>query len=351
MAVMQATAGGAYALSVAVIIAVIYLAVVRFMDLNEKEPLWAVGLLFLFGVIFAAVLPLLVGSNVLELTVLWGPVAEEAAKFVAFALGAAALAAVARARGWSEISSLMDGVVYGTALGFGYATGEALVRALAFGGTLGASAVGGPFATLWTTALSGLSDGLFGAIIGVGFGAAVGARSALERIGYPIAGLIGAILAHVAYTLLAEGNALGGPSALVRTWVALLIPVVFVGAVAAYALSREKRTIREELATESETGAVTDEELGVLRSFTARRSGYAKAFFRGDFDGWLALRELHNRQVQLALAKRRAAKASDPERREAAEAEVEQLRATVLWIKRSPELAGQSPGSEEAGAR
>ena len=308
-------------------------------------------MLFVLGAISAAILPLLVSSIVLELTVLWGAVAEEAAKFVAFALGAVALAAVARSRGWSEISSLMDGVVYGTALGFGYATGETFVRELAFGGTLGPAAVAGPFATLWTTALSGLSDGLFGAIIGAGFGAAVGARSASKRIGYPIAGLIGAILAHAAYTLLAEGNSLGGSAALTRTWVALLIPIVFVVAVTVYALTREKRAIREELAAESQTGAVSDEDLATLRSFAARRSAYARAFMKGDFDGWLAMRELHNRQVQLALAKSRASGGSDPERRAAAEAEVEQLRASVLWLKRSPELAAQSPpGSREAGA-
>ena len=345
------TGSGAYALALAVIIAAIYLAVVRFMDLNEKEPLWAVGFLFFLGAIFAAILPLLVSSIVLELSTFWGAVAEELAKFVAFALGLVALGAVARARGWSEIVGLMDGIVYGTAVGFGFATGEAFVRELTFGGALGPAAVAGPLATLWTTALSGLSDGLFGAIIGAGFGAAVGARSALERVGYPIAGLTGAILVHAAYTLLAEGNSLGGSSALVRTWIALLIPVLFVVAVAAYALTREKRVIREELAAESETGAVTDEELGVLQSFAARRSAYARALMKGDFDGWLALRELHNRQVQLALAKSRASGESDPERRAAADAEVEQLRASVLWLKRSPELAAQSlPGSREAGA-
>jgi hypothetical protein len=348
---IQVTTDGAYALSLAVVVAVIYLAVVRFMDLNEKEPLWAVGLLFFLGAITAAILPLLVSSTVLELSTLWGAVAEELAKFIAFALGVVALGAAARARGWSEISGLMDGVVYGTAVGFGFATGEAFVRELSFGGALGAVVGGGPFATLWTTALSGLSDGLFGAIIGAGFGVAVGARSALERVGYPIAGLIGAILAHAGFTLLAEGNSLGGSTALIRTWIALLIPVVFVVAVAAYALTREKRAIREELATESETGVVTDEELGILRSFAARRSAYARAFMKGDFDGWLALRQLHNRQVQLALAKGRASGESDPERRAAAEAEVEQLRATILWLKRSPELSAQaSPGSREAGA-
>ena len=315
MALAQVTAGGAYALSFTLIVAVVYLAVVRFMDLNEKEPLWAVGLLFLAGLIFAAVLPLLVGSSVLELSLLWGPVAEEMAKFVAFALGAVALAAVARSRGWSEISGLMDGIVYGTAVGFGYAAGETLVRELSFGGALGGAVGAGPFATLWTTVLTGLSDGLFGAVIGAGFGAAVGARSALQRVGYPIAGLVGAILVHAAYTVLAEGNALGGSAGLVRAWVALIIPILFVVAVVVVALSRERRAIQEELADEGESGAVTDEELAVLKSFAARRSRYAGALARGDFDGWLAMRELHNRQVQLALAKSRAARESDPERR------------------------------------
>jgi hypothetical protein len=287
---------------------------------------------------------------VLELTVLWGSVAEEAAKFLAFTLGAVALAAVARSRGWSEISGPMDGIVYGTAVGFGYATGEAFVRELSFGGALGGAVGAGPFATLWTTVLTGLSDGLFGAIIGAGFGAAVGARSALQRIGYPIAGLIGAILVHAAYTFVAEGNALGGSAGLVRAWIALIIPILFIVAVVVLALAHERRAIQEELAGERETGAVMDQDLAALKSFVARRSRYIRAFTRGDFDGWLAMRELHNHQVQLALAKSRAARASDPESRAASEAEVEQLRASVLWMQRRPELAAQPPGSTEGGA-
>jgi RsiW-degrading membrane proteinase PrsW (M82 family) len=51
MVLLQVTTGGTYALPLAVIVAVIYLAVVRFMDRNEKEPLWAVGLLFILGVV------------------------------------------------------------------------------------------------------------------------------------------------------------------------------------------------------------------------------------------------------------------------------------------------------------
>ena len=101
MALAQVTTGGAYALSLTVIVAVIYLAVVRFMDLNEKEPLWGVGLIFLLGAVTAAILPLLVGYAVLELNPLWEAVFEESAKFVAFFLGVVVFAAAARSRGWS----------------------------------------------------------------------------------------------------------------------------------------------------------------------------------------------------------------------------------------------------------
>ena len=344
MAAAQVNAGGAYALSLAIVVAIIYLAVVRFMDLNEKEPLWAVGLIFLLGAVTATVLPLLVGYAVLELNPLLGAVSEEVAKFVAFFIGVVVLGAVARSRGWSEMSGLMDGIVYGTALGLGFATGEAFVRELAFGGALGGAIDAGPFATLWTTALVGLSDGLFGAIIGAGFGAAAGARPMTQEIGFPLAGLVGAILAHLAYTFLAEGNALGGTAGLVRAWAALIVPVVFVVAIMVLALLRERRAIREELAGEKET--VSEDERAILRSFTARRSRYIKAFMSGNFDGWLTLRELHNRQVQLALAKSRASSESDPGRKSVSEAEVERLRASILEMKRG--IVGRSPGEAVA---
>lgn len=348
MAVVQVTASGAYALSLAVVVAVIYLILVRFMDLNEKESWWAVGLVFLLGAMAAAVLPLLVSSTVLNLSTFWGALVEETAKFAALAIGVVALTAVARSRGWSEINGLMDGIVYGTTVGLGFATGEAFVRELAFGGAVGGLVGGGPLNTLWTTALAGLSEGLFGAIIGMGFGAAVGARSAAQRIGYPVAGLVGAIAAHAVYEILAQGNALGGSTALVRTWISLLIPVAFVIAVVVFALVRERRAIREELAEES--GVVTEEDLGILQSFTTRRSRYASTFMKGDFDGWLALRELHNRQVQLALTKRRASREPDPERRAEAEAEIQQLRASILETRRDVEGTPRSSDTGEAGA-
>src|SRR5437870_3499976 len=73
--------GHADALALTVIVGVIYLAVVRFLDLNEKEPLWAIGLLFLIGAVVAFFLNLVVDSAVLELKVFEGAMAAEIARF------------------------------------------------------------------------------------------------------------------------------------------------------------------------------------------------------------------------------------------------------------------------------
>jgi protease PrsW len=265
-----------YAFPFTVVVAAIYLAIVRFMDLNEKEPIWALGLMLVLGIVAAMIVDLLVSDVLLGPYPLWQSLIEETAKFVAFYLGAVALTAVARMRGWLEINDLMDGIVYGTAVGLGFAVGETFVREYLFG-QIYQIREPGLLAELGTTSLAGLSEGLFGAIIGAGFGAAVGAHTALRRVGYIVAGLIGAILTHWLYEFLAHGGPLGGTASLVRTWIALLIPLLFVIGVAGFALFREKQVIREELADESQTGAVTEEELAVLTSSLARRSHRTRA--------------------------------------------------------------------------
>jgi hypothetical protein len=59
---------------------------------------------------------------------------------------------------------------------------------------------------------------------------------------------------------------------------------------------------------------------------------------------------LHDRQVQLALAKRRAREELHPGHRSAIQSEVERLRASVLALKRTLGLQTQSPSSNRRGA-
>ena len=327
-----ATGGGLDALALAVVVAMVYLFVIRALDLNEKEPLWAVALVLGLGAVAGSVLYLAVDSTVLELQLWGGAIATEAAKVVAIAAAFAVLGAVSRLRGWSEVNGVLDGVVYGATAGLGLAVGVTFIRELVLSSnTLVTTAGGG--AELVTVSLLGLSEGIFGAIIGAGFGAAVVARDKATRFALPVVGVVVAVLAHVGYDFLRTGSSFAGATAVTLKWVSLLLPLAVLAAAVVHAVVREQRAIAAELADEAGAGVVTEGELALLRSFTARRAAYARLFFAGDFTAWSDQRELHNRQVKLALTEAHYRGATDPDRREQLLAEVQRLRASILELK------------------
>lgn len=339
-------------LAATIAMAAIYMILVRLIDFNEKEPLWAVVMLFLGGAGAAVALLLGVDSAFLELNLVPGVMATEAARFVGIGGGIAVLFAVGRSRGYSEINGLMDGFVYGASGGLGFATGLSFGREVLMpSGNLPLPMQ--TFGGYGELALVGLADGVFGALIGIGFAAASEARTAVPRAAAPVGGFAVAVMAHVAYEVIGRGNSLGD-GALLRKWIAILLPIVAVAVVIFVALGRERRAISEELTAERDTGAVTPAELGVLQSMFARERMYLGRLFRADLGGWTAQRSLHNRQVQLALAKRRVASEQDDTRRLASASEVARLRVAVFELKRALGIAvpdaSSAPPPTGAGA-
>lgn len=331
----------AASLAVTAVVALLYLLVVRLLDFNEKEPLWAVLMFFGGGAVASASLLLLTPGAFLELNPLAGNIASEIARFLAVGAGIGVLVLVGRSKGYSEINGLLDGVVYGSAGGFGFATGLAFTREILLPTPelpLATAGVGG----YGEIALVGLSDGVFGALMGIGLVGALEARSHAKRALMGVGGLLAAIAAHLLYDALAKGAPFSD-SAMVRKWAALLLPVLVVIATVVVALRFEKGAIAEELASEAETGAVSAEELGVLQSWVARQGQYLARLTKLDFGGWSALHSLHNRQVQLALAKRKVSKETDQQARAENASEVAALRRSVLELKQ--QLGGQEAGS------
>jgi hypothetical protein len=321
-------------LVVTAVMAILYLVAVRLVDFNEKEPLWAVLMLFVFGSGAAVALNLGVSSAFLELNLVPGTMAKELARFVAVGGGLGVMVAVGQSRGYSEVNGLMDGVVYGAAGGFGFATGLAFVHdvltpASGIAG-LGSSTIGG----YGEVALVGLSDGVFGALIGIGFAAAIEARAQVMKAVAPIGGYAAAVGAHLAYDYIGRANAFGD-GAVARKWIALLLPVLVVIAVSVVALRGEKQAINEELGAEKDTGAVNDDDLAALGSFFKREAMYMKALFTFQIGTWTALHGLHNRQVQLAMAKRKASQEKDQQRRLETAAEIAKLRSAIFELKKT----------------
>jgi hypothetical protein len=311
-----------------ILVAIVYLIVIRFIDLNEKESFGSVLIAFGVGALAGAVLSFFRGT--IELNQLVAAASFEGVKFIAILGALALLTANSRRKGWSEVGSLMDGVVYGATVGLGFATGYRLIADLTAGSDV-ALAVGG-VETFGIVALFGLSEGVFGAVQGAGFGAgSLGAAG--RRVITVIVGLLVAFLLHWLYLIFAFGNSFGGSQGYLRSLIAHNHTLAVVVGVIIFALLGEKAAIRSQLADEAAAGVVTADEMKLLDSFLARRALYWRTFLKGDFSGWRAVRALHNRQVQLAIAEQRGARETVAERKTQIEAEVGHLRTAVLEAK------------------
>jgi hypothetical protein len=322
--------------------AVIYLLAVRLIDFNEKEPLWAVLLFFALGGGAAVVLHASTSSVFLEIGVA-GVLVKELVRFLAIGAGVAALVAVGRSRGYLEINGLLDGVVYGSAGGLGFAIGAVFARDMLDRTTV---SIVQPSVLGWgQVALVGSSDGVYGAFMGIGFAAAISLPSQVARALAPLCGYASAAVAHVSYEVVAHGDTIGD-AGMMRRWLATLLPLLIVAVVMILALGRERRAIADELSSEAVTGAVSADELALLKSGVRRELSYLKVLVRGQLGQWSALHGLHNRQVQLALAKQRAMGEKDEQRRAGVAEEIARLRSAVLDIKRALGIQ-VSPASSE----
>jgi hypothetical protein len=301
------------------LMAAAYIVILRALDMNEKEPLWSLGLVFVLGVGAAYGLQL-VPSTTLELTVLPAALVEELARLCAIFLGMLVIVMVGAKTGRSELNGIVDGLVYGASGGLGLATGRVLFDELLHKPVVeGVAVIDDRWAGLGRVALLGVADAVFGALLGAGLAALLLEGKPLLRAVSPLLGFASAAAAHAGYLVLARGNPLAGSSAAARAWLAMLLPVAVVVGVGIVGLRRESRAIAEELASED---CVSPRDLELLRRPFARKMFYAKLVLKAQLGLYGTLGRLHDRQVQLALAKRRGA---------AAEANV--LRAAVQEIR------------------
>jgi RsiW-degrading membrane proteinase PrsW (M82 family) len=325
---------------------VCYLIIVRLVDMNEKEPLWAMAVFFLLGAGASVAVVQAVGTPILDLQPVTGAVVKEVARFGAIGVGVLGLLAYGRKRGWDEFNGLLDGIVYGATVGLGFATAREVMNQVLIGGFAVPGEQAGMLAGFHKVFLTGLAEGVFGAIIGAGIGAAVESRAMALRVVWPVVGLALATLANWGYVAFGKGNALGGEQGLIRAQVALVLPVLIVVVVVVYALFSERRAIRDQLASEVQDGVVTASDLSLLQNVFAREGTYLKTLMSGKVRPWLILKTLHNRQVQLAFVKQSASKETDPKRKGRFDGEISNLRQSILEQQKALEAARKGEGGK-----
>lgn len=317
----------------------LYLAILNAIDRYEKEP-WTILLAGLAGgAILAPILSiglLAVLGRPAMLTPSLAPGAGGGDPLVGvvqeLVKGAILILLIRSIR--SEFDDVLDGIVYGAALGAGFGATETFV--FTAGGTAGLDG-----ATVATILISGLNHAFYGAVVGAVLGWARrlptdGLAAVAAVYGVLTAGLLhalhDALPAILARSLDTPDAAAGLATRLLAELVNILGVITLAGAIW-FAWRREARVLRRELHEEIATGIVTEDDYDTLPS-ARRRAARQWALLRTAGIGRTRiLRRLYATEGELAFHKQRLATRRhhrpDPARTDTLRDEIVRLRSTA----------------------
>jgi RsiW-degrading membrane proteinase PrsW (M82 family) len=281
--------------------AIVYLLFIRFVDVYERESFWYVLPVFVWGFAVATTVSLIFNtiaavslSNVVDqqtagvvTAVLVAPPVEETSKGLAVFIVFAIASLVSRARGGAAFSGVMDGIVFGSAVGFGFSIAEDILY----------YAQAGPETFVVRRIFGGFAHAAFTSLTGIGVGLIPWVRSPFLKVLLPAVGLLSAILLHAAFNLTAT---LFGPLAYL---VLVLVLLVYVVLILAW-LAVERRTIRDELRDEVSAGTISQREYEIMPTYFGRTGYYLGLVFSGRLTEWRLARRVHRMAVDLAFTKR-----------------------------------------------
>ena len=319
----------------AIVPTILFVNLVWWLDRYEREPLWLLALAFAWGAIPAVLLvfvPEILVDRLLDSVLPAGglknalsfgvspPLFEESAKGI-FLIGFLLVF-------WSEFDDPLDGIVYGSMVGFGFALTENMFY------FIGAASQGGVAGELFNIALRaglfGLNHAFFTAWTGLALGWARTHSGALNRVAVPVLGWLTAMFFHSVHNLgaaFAQATVcLSFLIALLSDWGGILVLTI----IAFMLIGREREWLVAELRPEVASGLLSAQDYEVLIS-SRRRAGMRFAALTSH--GWLAYRRL-GRFFQAAtdLAfKKHELRAFGEERGNAAE--ISRLRGQVARLK------------------
>ena len=288
-------------IGVGVLQAVLYVFFIRAVDAYERESLFYVIPVFVWGFTVAVVIALVFNqlfaytvstiatdqATQLITAVVGAPVIEEGAKGLALLITFAISYAVAQRRGAIEFSGVMDGIVYGSAVGFGFAIAEDVLYYVN----------AGPETFVVRRIFGGFAHAAFTSLTGIGIGLIPWVRPGFLKVLLPLLGLVGAMLLHSLFNLTASlVGVLVYLELLAVTLLYVLLILIWLGV--------ERRIIRAELQDEVRDGTISREEYEVIPTYFRRTGYYLRLIFSGRLLTWRRERKVHAAAVDLAFAKR-----------------------------------------------
>ncbi|MGI8592921.1 MAG: PrsW family glutamic-type intramembrane protease [Solirubrobacteraceae bacterium] len=313
---------GPVAFGVAVVLAFLpvpfYLALTLWVDRNEREPTWMIVLTFFWGACVAVFIALILNS-VGELVVaelagedvgaLYGfsvsaPVVEESSK--------ALILFIIFRRFRPEFNGVLDGIVYATIVGLGFAAtenvlyyGRGITEDLDDGQLFSSDDIGVSLGVFIVRGIfSPFAHPLFTAMTGIGLGIASQATKGSTRFWAPVLGLAAAMFLHSLWNT----SAIFGVAFLL-VYLFILVPL-FVGMlfVIRGTLKRERRTIGHYLAYDVQQGALSPAELYVLTEGRLRKRALKESERVGGKPGRKLRRAFHQAASELAFLRERIAR-------------------------------------------
>jgi RsiW-degrading membrane proteinase PrsW (M82 family) len=359
-----------FLITFAVMQTVVFLLLIRLVDLYEHEPFPMVAAMAAWGAIGATAISLAAGEAVRstlspDVRTVFGaaisaPVVEELSKGVALLAVFAATAWAHNRYGSNRLSGVTDGLVYGAAVGLGFAFTEDL-HFLVTSADLSA----GFDVYLARRGLLGvgmLRHAVFTAAFGAGLGLATLQRSWIKRVAYALAGVMLALLLHglnngLVNALMVRKNGLEKTARAIRDGalgrldpstfdlagrltrlIDYLVIVGFTLAIAGW-LAFQRKIIREELPEEAESGLIDDRDWELVPRYWERLSWYWQLIRVGEIDRARIARRLHVELANLAFLKHQHKGAVDKGK------EVARSRQRVANLKAAQSVDVYAPGS------
>jgi RsiW-degrading membrane proteinase PrsW (M82 family) len=283
------------AILAAVIPALAYGWLIWWLDRYEKEPLWLIAVAFLWGslpaialsVLFEVVLQIpLAHTTIGPGLAAWGlpAIVEESIKAVAL-IG---LFLFMR----QEFDDPLDGIVYGSLVGFGFSMTENALYFLHYSADLGA--------LFWVRSIFfGLNHAFFTSLVGLALGAVRYQRARGFKVGAFATGLALAILFHTLHNYAVQFRLPG----LFFSWLVQASGVLVILAVAVLAWRNERRWIELELRDEMHAGVISAADYTEVRSPAQRVRRQLLALLGGGWGAYSKVRRFHHLATELAFCK------------------------------------------------
>jgi len=281
----------------------IYATFLWWLDRWEKEPIPLLVAAFLWGFI-----PSAIGAIILQLVLDIPVSAVFYYKDLAYDLVSAGIIAPLTEEGikgiavllififfYREIDSLLDGIIYGALVGFGFAAIENVLYFISQG-TSDPSSLG--CLIFMRAGLFGLNHAFFTSLTGLGFASARFQKNIFLKLLLPLVGLLCAMSAHSLHNSLVSIGPLGFPLAIGADWMGILGVLV----IAFISLYHEAGWIRLYLAEEVVMGTLTPAQAKTVSSFLGRITADFTSL-GGGLTKWWNTRRFYQQCTELAYTK------------------------------------------------